>query len=76
MSEKFQHFIESAQNPQFKIWNDLHDGRGIKKHGLYILAGRKLVPEALNSISEPFLSGFEPFHVVVSCDPKDVADLD
>ena len=76
MSGELWRLIESAQNPQFKIWNDLQDGRAIKKHGLYILAGRKLVPEALKSISEPFLSGFEPFHVVVACEPKDVADLD
>tara|TARA_R110000868_G_scaffold18194_5_gene80614 strand:+ start:557 stop:1342 length:786 start_codon:yes stop_codon:yes gene_type:complete len=76
MSGEFWRLIESPQNPQFKIWNDLQDGRGIKKHGLYILAGRKLVPEALNSNSETFLSGFEPFHVVVACDPQDVAGLD
>ncbi len=76
MSGELWRLIESAQNPQFKIWNDLQDGRAIKKHGLYILAGRKLVPEALKSISEPFLSGFEPFHVVVACEPRDLVGLD
>jgi len=47
--------IESPQNPQAKIWADLDDGRGIKKHGLFILAGRKAVPEALTRHGERFL---------------------
>lgn len=59
--------IESPQNAQFKIWNDLHDGRGIKKHGLFILAGRKLVPEVLARFSELFVQVIElkdvPSHI-------------
>lgn len=47
MSGEFWRLIESAQNPQFKIWKDLHDSRGIRKHDAFLLAGRKLVPEAL-----------------------------
>lgn len=39
--------IESAQNPSFKLWDGLQDGRGIRKAGQFILAGRKTVPEAL-----------------------------
>lgn len=54
--------IESAQNPQFKIWNDLQDGRGIKKHEAFILAGRKAVPEALARHSEHFLQVIEANH--------------
>tara|TARA_R110000824_G_scaffold118960_18_gene272481 strand:- start:3199 stop:4005 length:807 start_codon:yes stop_codon:yes gene_type:complete len=74
--------IESAQNPQFKLWNDLHDGRGIKKHGRYLLAGRKLVPEALaresNQIhreNEHFQHEIERFQQVIVCDPTDLRDL-
>lgn len=63
MSGKFHRLIESAQNPQFKIWNDLHDGRGIRKHGLFILAGRKLVPEALSRFGKHFMQLIEPIHV-------------
>lgn len=47
--------IESAQNPQAKIWADLDDGRGIRKHERFILAGRKAVPEALARHGERFL---------------------
>ncbi len=62
MSGTFWRLIESTQNPQFKIWNDLGDGRGIKKHGAFILAGRKSVPEALARYSEHFLQVIEANH--------------
>jgi len=39
--------IESAQNPRMKLWAALAETRGIKKHGAFLLAGRKTVPEAL-----------------------------
>lgn len=39
--------ISSAENPQFKLWESLAEPRGIRKHGQFILAGRKSVPEAL-----------------------------
>lgn len=55
MSGSFLRLIESAQNPQFKIWKDLHDGRGIRKHEAFLLAGRKQVPEALARYGERFL---------------------
>jgi TrmH family RNA methyltransferase len=42
-------FIESAQNPKFKTWLSLCDSRGIKKAGLALLSGRKLVEEFLRS---------------------------
>lgn len=41
------HLIESPQNPQFKRWKSLLEGRGIKKHQQFLHAGRKTVPEAL-----------------------------
>lgn len=62
MSGTLWRLIESAQNPQFKIWNDLQDGRGIKKHGAFILAGRKAVPEALARHCEHFLQLIEANH--------------
>lgn len=37
--------IESAQNAKFKAWSALLEGRGIKKAGLAIVAGSKLVHE-------------------------------
>lgn len=43
----FLRVIESPQNPHARVWLALDDGRGIKKHGRFILAGRKTVPEAL-----------------------------
>ncbi len=39
--------IESLQNPQYKLWEATLESRGLKKHGRFILAGRKSVPEAL-----------------------------
>jgi len=39
--------LESPQNPQFKLWEAVLDGRGIRKHGRFLLSGRKTVPEAL-----------------------------
>ncbi|HYD30213.1 MAG TPA: RNA methyltransferase [Azospirillaceae bacterium] len=39
--------IESPQNGQFKLWEAVLESRGLKKHGRFILAGRKTVPEAL-----------------------------
>jgi len=39
--------IESARNPRFKVWEAVTEARGIRKHGLFLLAGRKTVPEAL-----------------------------
>lgn len=43
----FLRVIESPQNPHARVWLALEDGRGIKKHGKFILAGRKTVPEML-----------------------------
>lgn len=39
--------IESPQNPRFKSWEGLLETRGIRRQGLYLLSGRKTVPEAL-----------------------------
>ncbi|MBP2227357.1 TrmH family RNA methyltransferase [Azospirillum agricola] len=39
--------IESPHNAQFKLWESALDGRGLKKHGKFLLAGLKTVPEAL-----------------------------
>lgn len=46
--------IESAQNATFKLWDGLQDGRGIRKAGQFILAGRKTVPEALSRWPDRF----------------------
>lgn len=39
--------ISSAQNTRYKTWLKLLDARGIKKHGLMLIAGRKIVTEVL-----------------------------
>jgi len=79
MTQEIWRLIESAQNPQFKVWNDLGDGRGIKKHGLYILSGRKLVPEALARINTKNLQEIACFHAkivaLLAVDPRDAAAL-
>jgi TrmH family RNA methyltransferase len=40
--------INSPQNSQFRLWKSLLEARGIKKEGLFLLSGRKIVPEVLN----------------------------
>lgn len=44
--------IESPANPQFKTWKKCLEPQGIKKHGLFLLSGRKLVSEFLQSQPE------------------------
>ena len=39
--------IDSLQNARAKKWLALGESRGIRKHGEFILSGRKTVPEAL-----------------------------
>ncbi len=46
--------IESPQNPRFKLWESLLDSRGLKKHGQFLLAGLKTVPEALARYPDRF----------------------
>lgn len=48
------HQIDSAQNPQFKTWSGLLDSRGIRKQGLFLLAGLKTVPEAMTRWPQHF----------------------
>ncbi len=40
--------ISSGQNPRYKIWRSLLDGRGIKKHQEAIVSGVKIIREILN----------------------------
>lgn len=42
--------VTSASNESFKVWQDLLTGKGIRKHGLALLAGNKLVPEVLRDL--------------------------
>jgi TrmH family RNA methyltransferase len=39
--------IDSFHNPKAKRWAALLESRGLRKHGQFLLAGRKTVPEAL-----------------------------
>lgn len=40
-------FLESPENPKFKIWKSLLQSRGIKKEGLFLVFGPKLVQEVI-----------------------------
>jgi RNA methyltransferase, TrmH family len=52
--------VESPQNPRFKTWEAALDGRGIRKTGCFLLAGRKTVPEALRLWPERFEAVLAP----------------
>lgn len=41
--------IDATSNPQYKIWLSLIENSGIKKNGLCLISGRKIVPELLKS---------------------------
>lgn len=68
MSSGYWRVIESSQNPHAKKWEQLVESRGIRKHGEFLLAGRKAVPEAL--ARHP-----QRFHAVIAIDPDQVARL-
>jgi 16S rRNA (guanine(527)-N(7))-methyltransferase RsmG len=44
--------IASPRNPEYKIWQSLLSGRGIKKHGLALLSGPKQIDEMLDEFPE------------------------
>lgn len=46
--------IDSPQNPRAKTWLALTEARGIRKHGAFLLSGRKTVPEALKAHGDRF----------------------
>lgn len=39
--------IASTSNPNFQLCKDLQQGRGIRKHGLSLISGRKMVEEVI-----------------------------
>lgn len=39
--------IDAERNDAFRVWSDLLTGKGVRKHGLALIAGSKLVPEVL-----------------------------
>jgi RNA methyltransferase, TrmH family len=46
--------IDSPDNPYFKTWLALLDGRGVRKRGMFLLSGIKTVPEALRRWPDRF----------------------
>jgi RNA methyltransferase, TrmH family len=44
--------ITSADNKLFKLWHSLNAARGIERHGLALVSGRKIVPELAATASE------------------------
>ena len=44
--------IASSRNPEYKVWQSLLSGRGIKKHGLAMLSGPKQTAEMLAEFPE------------------------
>lgn len=47
--------ITSSQNPRYKSWLKLFDGRGIKKQEMALIAGRKVLDEYLHLFPERVL---------------------
>ncbi len=54
------HDIDSPQNPKVKLWASLLEPRGLRRHGQYLLAGRKTVPEALTRHPDRFTAVLTP----------------
>lgn len=52
--------IDSARNERFRTWEQLLEGKGIRKHGAFLLAGRKTVPEALAAMPDRFSAILTP----------------
>ncbi|MCF4165104.1 RNA methyltransferase [Zavarzinia compransoris] len=52
--------IDSARNERFRTWEQLLEGKGIRKHGAFLLAGRKTVPEALAAMPGRFSAVLAP----------------
>jgi tRNA G18 (ribose-2'-O)-methylase SpoU len=50
------HEITSAENPSFRDWKQLTQPRGIRKHGMALLAGTKIVEEAWQTFPERVLA--------------------
>jgi 16S rRNA (guanine527-N7)-methyltransferase len=48
--------VASRQNPGFKVWRTLDDGRSIRKHGLALMSGLKQVREVLAEAPERCLA--------------------
>jgi RNA methyltransferase, TrmH family len=61
--------VESPRNENFRLWESLLDGRGLKKHGQFLLSGRKTVPEALQ-----LAPGW--FNAVIAADPAQISGLE
>lgn len=68
MNGGYWRVIESPRNAQAKRWGELAESRGIKKHGEFLLAGRKSVPEAL--ARHP-----DTFHALLAIDPDRATGL-
>lgn len=69
MSRPSARLIESPANARFRHWEALLESRGIRKHGEFLLAGRKLVPEALRLW--PFR-----FHTMLRCESSDADGME
>lgn len=58
--------IQSAANPWFKQALELLTGRGIRKHGLALLAGKKIVEEVLRDYSKYVLAWVSDSHATAA----------
>jgi len=65
----FWRLIESPQNPLAKRWEQALEARGLKKHGEFLLSGRKTVPEALTRHPGRF-------HAILAAGPGEPAGLE
>lgn len=57
--------LDSPHNAKVKLWTALLDGRGIRKHGQFLLAGRKAVPEALVRYPDRFHALLTPGEALI-----------
>ncbi len=60
--------ISSAANPQLKLWLSLQERKGLRRHGQFLLSGRKLVPELL--VQQPGL-----FQALIFSQPEQLEEL-
>jgi RNA methyltransferase, TrmH family len=72
MSSSRPRALSSPDNPQFKLWDSLAEPRGIRKHGQFILAGRKAVPEALARWPKRFTAVLTEDGVVPEATPDEM----
>jgi TrmH family RNA methyltransferase len=74
LRDKTMQKIESPSNPKLKVWQDCLTNAGIKKHGLAVVGGRKVVSEIAKSQmhpGKPTSNSAYPAVTILLCDEHD-----